>query len=76
MSEDDPVTIEYRPVWRRALWDADVPSRPAWLVSCAEHPWLGRDSEGEPWGYDMRGRASGVAARHRRAYHPPGGSEP
>ena len=69
MMDSDPVTIEYRPEWRRSLWDADVPSRPAWLVSCTEHPHLGKDSDGEPWGYASSGRAHSVATKHRNRRH-------
>ena len=64
-----PVTITYAPEWRRQAWDADIPSREAWLVECAEHDWIGKDSDGEPWGYATSGIASGVATKHRRAYH-------
>ncbi len=71
---DDLIAIEYRPEWRRATWDEDVPSRKAWLVSCAEHPNLGKDHDGEPWGYASSGRAHGVATRHRQAYHSSSGS--
>jgi hypothetical protein len=65
----DPVTIEYLPLWRRSTWDEDVPSRPAWLVSCAEHPGVGKDYDGEPWGYAARSTAHSVATRHRNKYH-------
>jgi hypothetical protein len=63
----NPVTVTYESSWRRQAWDTDVPSRPAWFVSCAEHPGLGKDSDGEPWGYATSGRAHGVASRHLRA---------
>jgi hypothetical protein len=65
----DPITITHVPEWRRRGWDAVVPSRPAWLVTCADHEQLGKDSGGEPWGYSAPGRARGVATKHRKAYH-------
>ncbi len=65
----DPVTIEYWPAWRSPRWKFDDPSREAWVVTCADHPSLGRDSEGDPWGYAREWRAKGVATRHRNAYH-------
>ncbi len=64
----DPVTVEYRPEWR---WSESFPYRPAWLVTCKDHPSFGRDSEGEPWGYTPEWRARGIANRHRNAYHQP-----
>jgi hypothetical protein len=65
----DPVTVTHQKEWRRKIWDASVPSRPAWFVTCTEHRMLGRDQDGEPWGYATSGRAQGVATRHRRAFH-------
>lgn len=66
---DDPISVTYQREWRRALWDEDVPSREAWFVACTEHEHLGRDHDGEPWGYATSGRAHGVATRHRRTHH-------
>jgi hypothetical protein len=65
----DPISVTFVPEWRRATWGADVPSRRAWFVTCTEHPYLGRDYDGEPWGYATSGRAWGVATRHRRTTH-------
>lgn len=71
MSTPDRVVLLIKHVmsWRRSLWAESAPSRQAWLVTCPEHPQLGKDSEGEPWGYATRGTARSVAAKHGNAFH-------
>jgi hypothetical protein len=66
------VKITYEPEWRRTIWESDIPSRPAWFVTCPDHPQLGKDHDGKPWGYATSGRAYGVATRHQRTKHQPG----
>lgn len=64
-----PVTVTYDPHWRASSWDSHVSTREAWFVSCSEHPHLGKNNDGEPWGYAKPGIAHTVATRHRRAFH-------
>lgn len=69
MSEKRIVTVTYEPKWRASYWTDTEFTREAWFVSCSEHPYLGKDSDGEPWGYATSGIAGSVATRHRNAYH-------
>jgi hypothetical protein len=63
----EPVTITYVPEWRASYGDESTPSREAWLVTCAEHGWIGKNNT-EPWGY-TESDAKRAATRHRNACH-------
>lgn len=55
--------------YRHPDWTDKDFSRQAWLVTCPEHPALGKDWNGEPWGYPTQGTARMVASRHGNSRH-------
>jgi hypothetical protein len=58
--------VTYHPSWRLPDWDADVPSRPGWAVTCPEHGPLGNPPG---WAYAASGSAYTVATRHVQRWH-------
>ena len=63
------IIIEHQESWRLPDWVPELPSRPAWFVSCTDHPDLGNNNDGSPWGYATEGTARSVKIRHARAKH-------
>jgi hypothetical protein len=62
-------TITYAPSWRAAYWEDHVASREAWFVTCPDHPDVGKDQTGQPWGYYRQSTAAQVRTRHIRTKH-------
>jgi hypothetical protein len=63
------VDISYDPDWRAPYWSDENYRREAWFVTCSDHPCLGKDRDGESWGYAAPRIAQMVRTRHIRAFH-------